>query len=259
MTQKNLLVITGNHLVHKYFLNQIGLHFKFSAVFFESIQYPDPLFKSNKEKVVWDEFFLSRHKTEKSLLQVCEKSHTQSKPKVYTIEKGNLNSDKTLKLIKQWNPDQIIIFGTSLLGTKFLDLYPNQILNLHVGLSQFYRGSSCNFWPIYDLKPQLLGATVHFISKIIDGGNILIQDTIALDENDSEFVLMTKPIILGTKLMIEAIKQINTGLAIDGTSQGNGKLHQIKDFTPKAIIKVKDIVNSGELKEKINLENARLK
>ena len=70
---------------------------------------------------------------------------------------------------------------------------------------------------------------------------------------------MTKPIILGTKLMVEAIKQTNAGLAIDGTSQGNGKLHQIEDFTPKAIIKVKDIVNSGELKEKINLENARLK
>ena len=82
---------------------------------------------------------------------------------------------------------------------------------------------------------------------------------ISLDENDSEFILMTKPIILGTKLMIEAIKQANADLAISGDSQSNGKLHQIKDFTPKAILKVKDIVNSGELKTKIKLENARLK
>jgi len=259
MKKNKLVVITGNQLVHTYFLNQLGLHFKLSAVFFESVQYPDPPFKSNRERVIWDEFFLSRHKTEQSLLQICEKRHTQSNPTVYTIEKGNLNSDKTLELIKQCSPDQIIIFGTSLLGTKFLDLYPDQILNLHVGLSQFYRGSSCNFWPIYDLKPQLLGATVHFVSKRIDAGNILIQDTISLDENDSEFILMTKPIILGTKLMIEAIKQANADLAISGDSQSNGKLHQIKDFTPKAILKVKDIVNSGELKTKIKLENARLK
>ncbi|SVB90406.1 uncharacterized protein METZ01_LOCUS243260, partial [marine metagenome] len=179
MKKNKLLVITGNQLVHTYFLNQLGLHFKLSAVFFESVQYPDPPFKSNRERVTWDEFFLSRHKTEESLLQFCKKSRTLNKPKIYTIEKGTLNSDKTLQLIKQCSPNQIIIFGTSLLGSKFLDLYPNQILNLHVGLSQFYRGSSCNFWPIYDLKPQLLGATIHFVGKRIDGGNIIIQDTIA--------------------------------------------------------------------------------
>ena len=255
MKKNKLVVITGNQLVHTYFLNQLGLHFKLSAVFFESVQYPDPPFKSNRERVIWDEFFLSRHKTEQSLLQICEKSHTQSNPTVYTIEKGNLNSDKTLELIKQCSPDQIIIFGTSLLGTKFLDLYPDQILNLHVGLSQFYRGSSCNFWPIYDLKPQLLGATVHFVSKRIDGGNIVIQDTIDLDKRDSEFVLMTKPIILGTKLMIEAIKRTNTDLANKGTLQNKGNLYQIKDFTPEAIIKVKNLVNSGKLKQKLELEN----
>ena len=121
MNKKKLVVITGNQLAHKYFLQQLGLHFKLSAVFFESFQYQDPPFKSNREKVIWDEFFLSRHKTEKSLLQVCEKNHTLNKPKIYTIKKGYLNSDKTLELIKQFSPDQIIIFGTSLLGSNFLD------------------------------------------------------------------------------------------------------------------------------------------
>ena len=127
-------------------------------------------------------------------------------------------------------------------------------MNLHVGLSQYYRGSSCNFWPIHDLKPQLLGATVHFVSKRIDSGNIVIQDTIDLDKRDSEFVLMTKPIILGTKLMIEAIKRTNTDLANKCTPQNKGNLYQIKDFTPKAIIKVKNLVNSGKLKQKLELE-----
>ena len=100
-----------------------------------------------------------------------------------------------------------------------------------------------------------MGATVHFVSKRVDGGNIVIQDTIDLDKRDSEFVLMTKPIILGTKLMIEAIKQTNTDLANKGTPQNKGNLYQIKDFTPKAIIKVKNLVNSGKLKQKLELEN----
>jgi folate-dependent phosphoribosylglycinamide formyltransferase PurN len=104
------------------------------------------------------------------------------------------------------------------------------------------------------LKPQFLGATVHFLGKGIDDGNIVIQNTIALDKNDSEFVLMTKPIILGTKLMIEAVKDTNTNLAVNGKLKNKGNLYQIKDFNPKAITKVKSLVASGKLKQAIELE-----
>ena len=255
MTSQKLLVITGNQLTHKYFLNQLGSQLELSAVFIENTQYPDPPFNSDEERKTWNEFFLIRDKTEKSLLQVYENNLFQKNPKIFNIEKGCLNSDKTLQLIQKLNPTKIIIFGTSLLGLKYLKLYPDRILNLHVGLSQYYRGSSCNFWPIYDLKPQFLGATVHFVGKGIDDGNIVAQSTIALDKNDSEFVLMTKPIMLGTKLMIEVIKKTNTGLVTKGTSKKKGNLYKIKDFTPKAIIRVKELVNSGKLKQKLELEN----
>ena len=104
------------------------------------------------------------------------------------------------------------------------------------------------------MKPQFLGATVHFLGKGIDDGNIVIQNTIALDKNDSEFVLMTKPIILGTKLMIEAVKDTNTNLTENGKLKNKGNHYQIKDFNPKAIIKVKNLVVSGKLKQAIELE-----
>jgi folate-dependent phosphoribosylglycinamide formyltransferase PurN len=199
-------------------------------------------------------FFLNRQKTEESLLRFSKTNRAQNNPKTFNIEKGCLNSNKTLHLIHKFNPTLIVIFGTSLLGSKYLDLYPNRILNLHLGLSQYYRGSSSNFWPIFTLMPELLGATVHFINKRIDGGNIVTQNTIDLDKNDSEFILMTKPIILGTKLMIEAIKQTNADLALNKKPQNNGKLYQIKDFSPKAIIKVKNLADSGKLKQTIELK-----
>ncbi len=67
----------------------------------------------------------------------------------------------------------------------------------------------------------------------------MTQNTIDLDKNDSEYVLMTKTIILGTKLMVEAIKRTNADLATNKNPQNNGKLYQINDFNPKAIMKVK--------------------
>ena len=99
---------------------------------------------------------------------------------------------------------------------------------------------------------------MHFINKKIDGGNIVTQNTIDLDKNDSEYVLMTKTIILGTKLMVEAIKRTNADLATNKNPQNNGKLYQINDFNPKAIMKVKNLVYSGKLKRKIELENIKL-
>ena len=259
MTTQNLLAITGDRLPHKYFVNQLSSHFKLSAIFIEKIQYPDPSFNSNKEREAWSDFFLNRQKTEESLLGFSNTNRAQNNLKIFNIEKGCLNSNKTLYLIHKFNPSLIVIFGTSLLGSKYLDLYPNRILNLHLGLSQYYRGSSCNFWPIFTLMPELLGATVHFINKRIDDGNIVTQNTIDLDKNDSEFILMTKPIILGTKLMVEAIKQTNADVAMNKKTQNNGKLYQIKDFSPKAVMKVKDLVDSGKLKRKIELENMKLR
>ena len=50
MVNQNLLVITGDHLPHKYFVNQLSNHFKLSAVFIETIQYPTLNFNSEKEK-----------------------------------------------------------------------------------------------------------------------------------------------------------------------------------------------------------------
>ena len=116
-------------------------------------------------------------------------------------------------------------------------------------MSQYYCGSFCNFWPIHDLKPQLLGATVHFVSKGIDDGNIIVQDTINLDKNDSVHTLITKSIILGTKLMIETIKNPDSKLTLNAKLKSKGKLFQIKDFNPKAILKVKNFSSSGELKK----------
>ena len=73
-------------------------------------------------------------------------------------------------------PDLIALFGSSILGSELLDLFPKRIFNLHVGLADRYRGSSCNFWPIYDRNLGDLGATIIRIDKGIDSGETLAQE-----------------------------------------------------------------------------------
>ena len=255
MNTPNLLVITGNQLRHQYFVNQLNFHFPLSAVCIENFEHPETVFKGNEEKEGWNQFFIDRRKTEEHLLSCPNNTPAQNTPKIFDIEKGRLNHNKTLKTIQSFNPTKIIIFGTSLLDSKYLKLYPNCIFNLHVGLSQYHRGSNCNFWPIYELRPDLLGATIHYVEKGIDNGQIINQDTIQLEENDSEYILMAKTVILGTKLMIDSINKLNTNQPIKGEQNKIGKLYLMKHFTPQAVLKVRQLVTSGGLKQTIAAEN----
>ena len=255
MNTPNLVVITGNQLRHLYFVNQLNFHFPLSAVFTEHFEHPETAFKKSEEKEAWNQFFIGRRKTEEYLLSCSDNISAQNIPKFFDIERGCLNHDETLQAVQSFSPTKIIIFGTSLLDSKYLKLCPNCIFNLHVGLSQYYRGSSCNFWPIYELKPGLLGATVHYVEKGIDNGEIINQDTIKLEENDSEYILMVKTVILGTKLMIDCIKKPNTNLSLKEEQKKGGKLYLMKHFTPQAVLKVRHLVTSGRLKQKIASEN----
>ena len=251
MSASNLLVISGNQLRHQYFVNQLNSHFPLSAVFTEHFERPKVSFKGSDEENAWNNFFVGRQKTEEYFLRCSKSLTTKNKPKYFKIEKAQLNQNDTIQAIKSFNPNKIIIFGTSLLGAKYLKFFSNRIFNLHVGLSQYYRGSSCNFWPIHGLRPDLLGATIHHVEKGIDNGSIINQDTILLESNDSEYTLMAKTIVLGTRLMIESIRNQNTNISIGKKQNKNGRLYLMKQFTPKTILEVRRLVNSGILKQKI--------
>jgi len=255
MNTPNLLVIAGNQLRHQYFVNQLNFHFPLSAVFTEHFEHPETAFKGSEESEGWKQFFISRRKAEEQYLTFSNNISAQNIPKFFNIGQGLINHDETLQAVRSFSPTKIIIFGTSLLGSKYLKLYPNCIFNLHVGLSQYYRGSSCNFWPIHELRPDLLGATIHYVEKGIDNGQIVNQDTIQLEENDSEYILMVKTVILGTKLMIDCINKPNANPPIKEKQRKSGKLYLMKHFTPQAVLKVRHLVTAGRLKQKIAIEN----
>ena len=88
---------------------------------------------------------------------------------------------------------------------KILSNFPGCIFNLHVGIPAYYRGSSCNFWPIHNSDLKNLGATVHIIEKGIDTGKIAGAKPITLEPKDNEQTLMLKTLQRGTQLMDETI------------------------------------------------------
>ena len=48
-------------------------------------------------------------------------------------------------------------------------------INLHLGLTPYFRGSGCNFWPLYLNKPEFIGASIIELDSGIDTGNLIHQ------------------------------------------------------------------------------------
>ena len=146
-----------------------------------------------------------------------------------------------------------VCFGIGLLHETILSNFPDIIFNLHVGIPEYYRGSSCNFWPIYNSDLKNLGATVHLIEKGIDTGKIAGAKSIILEPKDNEQTLMLKTLQGGTHLMDETIDKWKKGRLSLKQQTRRGKLYKMKDLKPLAILKVKNMVESGELQYLIEL------
>jgi methionyl-tRNA formyltransferase len=254
-SQEKILVITGQDLRHQYFVNQLNAQFPLVAVLTEATGYPSPPAASEEEKKAWDWFFTRRMEYESKVFGAVNKPLNQ--PPVIKIPKGQLNSPETLQIIKRFNPGFIAIFGTGMLQENLLILYPGRIFNLHVGLPGFYRGSSCNFWPIYDKQLEKLGAAVHLTNEGIDKGQIAAQAAIELDDKDDEQSLAGKTLLAGAQLMIATIMNWKNKTLIFSHLTKPGKLYLRKEFTPHAVLRVRQMVESGELTHQLKLIKKR--
>ncbi len=250
-SQEKILVITGEDLRHQYFVNQLNAHFPLAAVLTETSVYPSPPPGSEEEKKAWDWFFTRRMAYESRVFATVSKPLNQ--PPVIKIQKGRLNSPETLQVITRFSPGFIAVFGTGMLQENLLNLYPGQIFNLHVGLPEFYRGSSCNFWPVYEKQLEKLGAAVHLTNEGIDKGQIAAQAAIELDDKDDEQTLIGKTLLVGVQLMIATIRNWKNKTLNFSPLTKPGKLYLRKEFTPQAVLRVRQMVESGELAHQLKL------
>ena len=249
--EKKLVVLIGDDLRHQYFLFQLNSKHSISAVFIEKSEYPQPIAKTENEKNAWSWFFERRKTFEHETITPTLNIKTLNNPDVFHVKKNGLNSLKTLTRLKEISPDFIACFGTGILHERILSNFPDCIFNLHVGIPEYYRGSSCNFWPIYNSDLKNLGATVHVIEKGIDTGKIAGAKLITLEPEDNEQTLTWKTIHVGTQLMVETIEKCKLGMLCLKKQKQVGTLYKMNEFNPTAILRIKKMVESGELKLQI--------
>lgn len=117
------------------------------------------------------------------------------------------NSEACRDLIRKANPMVIVVYGTAIIHAPTFNLATKLTLNMHTGLSPYYRGDSTLFWPVYYDEPERLGVTVHELVESVDGGDIAATANVHYEAGDTEAHLFAKGVKAGTALYLDATEK----------------------------------------------------
>ena len=85
------------------------------------------------------------------------------------------NTDEGRSLLKQLNPDLIIVNGTRIISKKTLESVPATFINIHTGITPAFRGVHGGYWAVAKGKKDLFGTTIHYVDTGVDTGGIIEQ------------------------------------------------------------------------------------
>ena len=172
-----ITLFTSNHRRHNYFINLLS---KYCDKLFV-IQESTTLFVGKnkdlyKKDALVEKYFKKVKKAEKKIFDSKYINIKKNNISLLPIRYGDLNN-MSLKYLKHFlNSDIYIIFGSSFIkGNLLRFLSKKKAVNIHMGISPFYKGADCNFWAMYDGNFDMVGATIHRLSKKLDAGDILFH------------------------------------------------------------------------------------
>ena len=105
--------------------------------------------------------------------------------------------EKLVQTLEEKQIDLIILAGfMSILSEKFTSRYPERIINVHPSLIPSFCGQGHYGLRVHEealrYGVKVTGATVHFVNEIPDGGRILLQKAVEIQEGDTPEILQKR-------------------------------------------------------------------
>lgn len=120
-----------------------------------------------------------------------------------------LKKSDVIDWARRLQPDLLVLgFVTAFVPKKMIDLARFGGINYHPSLLPRYRGGSAINWAIIRGETQT-GVTIHFIDEGVDTGPILLQETVAIDPDDTvKSLYFGKLYPMGVRMLVEAVRLI---------------------------------------------------
>ena len=121
------------------------------------------------------------------------------KTAVVIKEKGRQKEfeDELSKILKDNGIQMIILAGfMCILSADFTSQWPERIINIHPSLIPSFCGKGCYGLHVHEKALEygvkVTGATVHFVNEIPDGGKIISQKAVYIEDGDTPEILQKR-------------------------------------------------------------------
>ncbi len=104
---------------------------------------------------------------------------------------------RIIELLDSYEIDIIVLAGfMSILSESFTSRYPKRILNVHPSLIPSFCGAGFYGLRVHEAALEygvkVTGATVHFVNEIPDGGEIIMQKAVYIEDGDTPEILQKR-------------------------------------------------------------------
>ena len=165
------------------------------------------LFYSNRGKKILESFIDERRKIKEFKTDV---ELISRKKNIKLFEPSVFFNKKYYKYFKSLNIDVILVASYSyLIPSHLINCAKLSAINFHTSLLPRYRGPNPEFCAIYNQEKKT-GITYHLLNNKFDQGNIILQESIKIHDNDTTLSLSLKLSHLGKKLLKKLIKLLSS-------------------------------------------------
>ena len=246
-------IITSNEMRHVFFRRMVNSFSNVTIVFClcektDESQFNQVMNSKHSTKEEKDHF-QKRENTEKDFFELVV-SRIKEPENIIFSNKGDINSCIELQdALFQSKADVIISFGCSIIKNNVIEKYSGKFINIHLGLSPYYKGVGTNLWPLINNEPEYIGVTYMYIDEYIDTGNIIHQIRPNLYFHDNVHTLgnrLIKDMTLQLELLLENLKKIKP---VKQWIISNEKIYKKKDFDGNCLLLMDKNFKKGMLED----------
>ena len=230
------ILLTSTYRRHQSVANYVATRCELAGVWQETKTFvPERYAASEDDHAVIQAHFDARDASEADYFAADATLRLDPGATVRRVDGNGCNDAAEVAAMAALHPDVVLVFGTGILRETLLSAFAGRILNIHLGLSPYYRGAGTNFWPLVNREPEYVGATIHYLDAGIDTGPILAHARPAIDPADGPHDLGNKTIVAAARLLVDAAEAHLHGRVTAVPQRGGGKLYQRKDFNAEAV------------------------
>jgi len=190
-----LILFTTDSTHHKYFVQELTNYYPINYIILEQNILSPPFstyhkFEDERNAYERDIFFNNKTVSFENFAPV--------------FKTNSVNDDICIKFLTNIQPDIVVVFGTRKLALKTIENLSCNIINLHGGDPEMYRGLDSHLWAIYHNDFNMLTTTLHHLNEHLDDGDIILQ----------------MPIKIHHGMSIHQLRHYNTDVCIKITVSG---------------------------------------